>query len=384
MANNPAVLPMMATDNCSDSCSYQVISTLMSGGCLVLWQREWTAYDFCGNESEVFIQLVQLVDDEEPAVFAPQDTTLFMQYDCGVEITPDLTGLAVVTDNCTNAEFIPEHFEGQDDLEGYLTFTDVVTPDPCSFLDSASSYTITRTWETLDYCNNIGTAVQVITIETGVSCESPTMDGHTYDVVEIGDQCWFAENLRTTVYGNGDVIPAGLTNGEWTSTTSGATAVYGEGSSSCYNYSPDIDACDEEQSLAEYGRLYNWYAVDDTRGLCPVGWHVPTDEEWTDLEDFITAQGFSGTVGTALKSTYGWYNGVNGTDDFWFSALPGGYRNFSLGYFTNAGDDGNWWSSSLSGGDAWFRSLSPYNPVLYRANGNPRFGFSARCLRDAD
>jgi uncharacterized protein (TIGR02145 family) len=221
------------------------------------------------------------------------------------------------------------------------------------------------------------------TLDT-TGCVPTVFDGHTYDVVEIGDQCWFAENLRTTTYRNGDVIPVGLTDGDWTSTSAGATAVYGEGSSGCYNYSPDIDACDEEQSLAEYGRLYNWYAVDDARGLCPVGWHVPTDEEWTDLEDFITAQGFSGTVGTALKSTYGWYNGVNGTDDFWFSALPGGYRNFSLGYFTNAGDDGNWWSSSLSGGDAWFRSLSPYNPVLYRANGNPRFGFSARCLRDAD
>ena len=60
------------------------------------------------------------------------------------------------------------------------------------------------------------------------------------------------------------------------------------------NFSPDIDACDDAQSLAEYGRLYNWYAVDDARGLCPVGWHVPTDGEWTELEDYITSQGFAG------------------------------------------------------------------------------------------
>ena len=65
------------------------------------------------------------------------------------------------------------------------------------------------------------------------ACTDVEMNGHTYAVVEIGDQCWFAENLRTTVYGNGDVIPAGLTDGEWTSTTAGATAVYGEGSSYC-------------------------------------------------------------------------------------------------------------------------------------------------------
>ena len=99
-----------------------------------------------------------------------------------------------------------------------------------------------------------------------------------------------------------------------------------EGSSPCNNYSPEINSCDEAQSLAEYGRLYNWYAVDDARGLCPSGWHVPTDGEWTELEDYITSQGFPGTEGTALKSTSGWFNNGNGTNDFGFSAPPGGYR----------------------------------------------------------
>jgi len=216
------------------------------------------------------------------------------------------------------------------------------------------------------------------------TCESPTMDGYSYSVVEIGDQCWFAENLRTTTYADGSAIPAGLTDGEWASTTFGATAVYGEGSSDCYNLSPDIDACDEVQSLAEYGRLYNWHAVDDARGLCPVGWHVPTDEEWTDLEDFITAQGFSGTEGTALKSTYGWNYGGNGTDDFGFSALPGGRRDLYDGYFANAGGLGRWWSSSPSGGNAWYRGLDGYDPAISRSSTIPTFGFSVRCLRDAD
>ena len=218
------------------------------------------------------------------------------------------------------------------------------------------------------------------------ACGDPiAMDGYSYSTVLIGDQCWFAENLRTTVYGNGDVIPAGLTDGEWDSTTSGATAVYGEGSSTCYNYSPDIDACDETQSLAEYGRLYNWYAVDDARSLCPSGWHVPTDGEWTDLENHISSQGFSGTEGTALKSTYGWSNSGNGTDDFGFSALPGGYRSLYGGLFYHAGSYGYWWSSSPSGGNAWFRYLSRSSPVIIRSDNNPpRLGFSVRCLRDAD
>ena len=214
------------------------------------------------------------------------------------------------------------------------------------------------------------------------TCVSPSMDGYSYGVVEIGDQCGFAENLRTTVYGNGDAIPTSLTDGEWGSTTSGATAVYGE-DDGCDNYSSDIDACDEAQSLSEYGRLYNWYAVDDARGLCPSGWHVPTDGEWTGLEDFITSQGFSGTEGTALKSTYGWYDGGNGTDDFGFSALPGGYRGSGNGTFNGAGDDGNWWSSSPDGVFAWSRDLYYSNPSIYRIHDYPEFGFSVRCLRDA-
>jgi len=217
-----------------------------------------------------------------------------------------------------------------------------------------------------------------------VNCVPPTMDGYEYDVLQIGDQCWFAENLRTTVYGNGDIIPAGLTDGEWLSTTAGATAIYGEGSSPCYEYSPYIDACDEAQSLAAYGRLYNWYAVDDERGLCPAGWHVPTDGEWTGLEDYITSQGFAGTEGTALKSTTGWYYNLNGTDDFGFSALPGGLR-YSNGFFNKAGDYGSWWSSSPSGSPVWTRYLYSNNPDFLRAYSNShQQGLSVRCLRDAE
>ena len=218
---------------------------------------------------------------------------------------------------------------------------------------------------------------------TYLECFGPSFDGHMYEAVEIGDQCWFAENLRTTVYADGTAIPAGLTDGEWMSTTSGATAVYGE-DSGCDNYSPDIDACDEAQSLAEYGRLYNWYAVDDARGLCPSGWHVPTDGEWTDFENYISSQGFSGTEGTSLKSTYGWFGGGNGTDDFGFSALPGGYRYYYDGSFANAGANGYWWSSSPSGGDAWARNLDDGDPGVDRDDDDPRVGFSVRCLRDAD
>ena len=193
------------------------------------------------------------------------------------------------------------------------------------------------------------------------------MDGYSYNVVQIGCQCWFSENLRTTFYGNGDAIPAGLTDGQWTTTNSGATAVYGEGSSTCYNYSPDIDACDEAQSLEEYGRLYNWYAVDDARGLCPSGWHVPTDGEWTDLENYITSQGFSGTEGTALKS-HVWVDQWRKRHRRLWVFGPSGRLPHTAMALLQCRVSGYWWSSSPSGGNAWYRYLYNYSPGIYRSD----------------
>lgn len=213
-----------------------------------------------------------------------------------------------------------------------------------------------------------------------LSCFGPTFDGYTYEAVEIGDQCWFAEDLRTTVYANGDSISSGLAVGEWTSSLVGASSVYGEGSSVCWSYSPNIDACDEAQSLAEYGRLYNWYAVDDARGLCPSGWHVPSDEEWTDLEDHLWTIGFPALL---LKSTVGWYDNGNGTDDFGFAALPSGHRNIEA-EFDYAGSAGYWWSSSGFDSGAWYRKMDDFHLFLYRSAGNSRDGHSVRCLRDAE
>ena len=295
-----------------------------------------------------------------------------------------LTGTVVAQDDCTTLNV-------QQLAADYLSFgvdTVILQPDGSYEVQLSNGTTASITFGCTDpaYAEYDATANTDDGSCTTLPCAnaSPTMDGYTYSVVEIGDQCWFSENLRTTTYADGTAIPAGLTDGEWVSTTSGATAVYGEGSSTCSNVSPDIDACDEAQSLEEYGRLYNWYAVDDARGLCPTGWHVPTDGEWTDLEDFITAQGFSGSEGTALKSTYGWYAGGNGTDDFGFSALPGGSRNSNGGYFSSAGYGGELWSSSPSGGNAWTRNLGYYYPDILRQYYSPRYGFSVRCLRDAD
>jgi uncharacterized protein (TIGR02145 family) len=205
-----------------------------------------------------------------------------------------------------------------------------------------------------------------------------TFDGYTYDLVAIGDQCWFAENLRTEHYNNGDVIPANLSDGEWNSTSSGAVAVYGE-DEGCEEFSPDGNACDPDWSLNEYGLLYNWYAVDDERGLCPTGWHVPSDGEWTLMTDFL---GGSSVAGNEMKTTYGWEYGGNGTNSSGFSGLPGGARNPG-GNFDYAGRTGYWWSSSPSGSNAWFRYLSRNFESVGRGNYYLlQGGFSVRCLRD--
>ena len=246
-----------------------------------------------------------------------------------------------------NPDYNGDGFIGVDDILGVLSFYDTAWDGPVS-----------PSW----------------------SCgEAITYAGVGYSTVQIGDQCWFAENLRTTTYLNGDAIPQNLSDSEWSSTTSGAVAVYGE-YAGCNNYSPNIDACDPAQSLNEYGRLYNWYAVDDARGLCPSGWHVPTDGEWTVMTDHL---GGESIAGGQMKTTYGWYSGGNGTNTSGFSGLPGGSRSFN-GYFDYAGVSGGWWSSSPYGSLAWSRALNDYQESVYRSNGSLRYGLSVRCVRDAE
>ena len=212
------------------------------------------------------------------------------------------------------------------------------------------------------------------------TCGDPlSYQGYDYATVPIGDQCWFSENLRSESYENGDAIPSNVSDSEWSSTTSGAVALYGE-DAGCQSNSPDIDACDPAQSLNEYGRLYNWYAVDDSRGLCPSGWHVPTDEEWTVMTDHLGGESISGGQ---MKTTYGWFGGGNGMNLAGFSGLPGGYR-YSSGYFGFSGFGGNWWSSSPDGSVAWGRGLDYYDEAVSRNTYNPLYGFSVRCVRDAE
>jgi uncharacterized protein (TIGR02145 family) len=196
------------------------------------------------------------------------------------------------------------------------------------------------------------------------------IDGNVYNTVQIGNQCWTQSNLKVSKYRNGDNILTGLSDGQWSSTTSGAYAIY--------NNDPVNDGL--------YGKLYNWYAVDDSRGLCPTGWHVPSDAEWTTLTTFL---GGASAAGGAMKSTAtqptpgGWLAPNTGaTNSSGFTGLPGGSRD-SGGGFYSLGNGGGWWSSSDAGsGSAWTRLLDFNDALAFRYNGTPRGGFSVRCLKN--
>jgi len=215
--------------------------------------------------------------------------------------------------------------------------------------------------------------------------------GYSYQTVLVGDQCWFAENLRSENYSNDDAIDANLSNDSWANTTSGAVATYGGSWPWCVNYAEDFNACsDPSAALTAYGRYYNWYAVNDSRGLCPSGWHVPTDNEWMTMEVSLglteveaNAWEWRGTnEGSEMKSTSGWSAGGNGTNTSGLNSLPAGARN-GFGAYDYAGYFGFWWTASdLGGGTAYFRQLARDNDAVYRHVAGYRDGYSVRCIKD--
>ena len=188
--------------------------------------------------------------------------------------------------------------------------------------------------------------------------------GYDYETVQIGEQCWFAENLRAENYRNGDAIQGIVDNGDWFSTSSGAWC------------SPD------PEHLAAFGLLYNGHAVFTETGLCPLGWDVPNKQEWQSLSSFA---GGDAVAGQALKSTSGWPIESNGTDAFDFTGLPAGTRHSETGIFAEVGTHAYFHSSTLSGSEqAWRRKLFPDSNDLGGSNRNLNHGFSVRCIQDSE
>lgn len=186
------------------------------------------------------------------------------------------------------------------------------------------------------------------------------------NVVTIGSQVWMAENLNVDKFRNGDPIPQVITEEEWQKASREGTPAW------CY-YNND------PSNGETYGKLYNWYAVNDSRGLAPAGWHIPSDNEWTQLTNYL---GEADNAGTQLKSDNGWKDQGNGTNSTSFSGLPGGIRNH-LGKFNYIGGYGYWWSSSeFTTGIAWHRYLSYVNDGIKRGSSKEAFGMAVRCIKN--
>jgi len=198
-----------------------------------------------------------------------------------------------------------------------------------------------------------------------------TYEGQVYNTVQIGTQCWMKENLNM-----GSMI-----NGSQNQTNNQVIEKY------CYDN--DLANCTTYGGLYQWNEMMQYVTTPGGKGICPDGWHLPTDGEFCTLTQFIDptvncgAVGWSGTnIGTKMKSTYGWYGGGNGTNASGFTALPGGWRGLD-GFFTVPASNAAFWSSSESGSFAWGRYLYHNYSTVARDDVDKEYGFNVRCIKDA-
>jgi len=244
-----------------------------------------------------------------------------------------------------------------------------------SGLNPSTTYYL-RAYATNKFGTGYGSVISFKTPEPMVTNSTPIsdIDGNTYQTIKLGNQYWMSENLKTSRYRNGDPIPTGLSNNEWAITTEGAFAVY------------DNDPANNDI----YGKLYNWFATVDPRCLCPTGWHVPTDDDWTDLSNHIISYNYlysevGGTMKMAGTSLWEPPN-TDATNSSGFNAKPGGwmekpnnYNHTAKGYWTA------FWSSTEFGNDFAFSRCLRYNKgELFRIynNNDKHYGCYVRCIKD--
>ena len=205
-----------------------------------------------------------------------------------------------------------------------------------------------------------GTGVGAISTSTCID-----YDGNAYPTFQIGTQVWMAENLRVTHYRNGDAITNVTNNSTWAALITGAFCWFNN----------------DQATYGELGALYNWFTVNDSRRLCPEGWHEPSDGEWTTLTTYL---GGIAVTGNKMKSVSAWWSSpnTNATNNSGFSGLPGGWRQ-NDGTFLGITTDGHWWTTTE------YETDYPYSRGLYnnissvaRQISYNKQGFSVRCLRD--
>ncbi len=191
-------------------------------------------------------------------------------------------------------------------------------------------------------------------------------DGNTYSTVSIGGQIWMTENLKTTKYNDGTAIPLVTDNTAWVNMVSPGYCWYNN---------------DATTNKNTYGTLYNFYTVK-TGNLCPIGWHVPTDADWTVLTTYLGGESVAGGKLKEIGNSH-WLNpNTSATNEIGFTILPSGCRT-SIGAFINVGTAGYWWTSTESStANAWNRSLYYNSGTVFRGPNTEWLGFSVRCLKN--
>lgn len=238
-----------------------------------------------------------------------------------------------------------------------------------TFTASASSLTPLTTYYVRSYAINscgthYGNQISVTTAENDPT-KVVDIDGNEYSTVKIGTQLWMASNLKTTKYRNGDPIVNMTDYTVWVTLTSGAYC--------------DYDNLTSNGNV--YGHLYNWYAVNDSRNIAPVGWHIPSDAEWDVLVAYLGGSSIAGGKMKETGTAHWWSPNLGATNESGFTALPGGGSN-TRGWNINV--YGFWWSSTeYNSTQAWYRYLYKDDTNIVRAYNNSKtLGYSIRCIKD--
>lgn len=262
--------------------------------------------------------------------------------DCSESENPD------ITDICRIIDFL------------YLSHAPLCCPDETDTDGSGGDPDITDITKIIDFL--------YLSHAPLASCPATTVtdiDGNVYQTVTIGTQVWMAENLKVTHYRNGESIPIVTDADIWKDLTTGAYCEYGN----------DVNR------VVTYGRLYNWYAVNDSRNIAPVGWHVPSDEEWQILVDYLGGDDIAGRKMKEVGTEH-WMSINTATNESGFTALPAGSRGYNgvyLGICYNA----NFWSTTeLFSYNAWLRTLYYNSSEVDHYYYDKVYGFSVRCVKD--
>lgn len=193
-------------------------------------------------------------------------------------------------------------------------------------------------------------------------------DGNQYHTQLIGNQLWLKENLKVTHYRDGTLIPNVTDINTWGGLSTGARCYY------------DNDSATNDPV---YGVLYNWFAVSNAAHLCPEGWHVPTDAEWTTIETFLGGSSIAGGKMKEAGTTHWSSPNTGATNESGFTGLPGGMLGMNY-TFQTLHENGLWWSSSPAGSNAWSRYLWYLFAGVDRNPAPKTLGLSVRCIKDID